>query len=378
MRGRGKMKRLVTWCVLLTTLICLLLSSISCNTTRAAKIAFLGKIDETRDWPYFSMNEDGSNQIKLADKHNWHAAADPRQLWSRNARLAYIEYVGEEPTAWLCVVDADGSNRRQLMDITGLHQVNISMAPDGNTVLLIYQAPRRLEVPHEGHIDIQTIYVRDIYAVDVATGAVKQLTDTPDIKEERAVFSPDGKKIAFIGRTDDPYTNLNIYVMDAGGSNLRRLTDYRMSELLNSIPLYWSPDGKKILAVPDTVMLSDIEYYTDICLIDVASGSSINLTNSPNTDDFNPSWSPDGKKIAFCSGNSTDSYHICVMDANEGNVIELYNSSSAPSWLPDGKGILFSDGLNINVMDADGKNLKTLAEGGGTYGSIAYPIWLSH
>ncbi|MFH1383197.1 MAG: hypothetical protein ABIH70_09990 [Chloroflexota bacterium] len=371
------MKKLISFGVLIGVMILVL----SACQPKEVKIAFVSRSENvTGNYSFiFLMNKDGSNQTDLALWPSF-AAPDPRQLWSKDGtKLAYIEYKREESAAtWLCVVDADGSNRRRLLDISGYHVDNIAMSPDGNTILMAYTTPRSVEVPHEGHIDIETNYVSNIYAVDVATGTVKPLTDFTGIKADRVVFSPDGRLVAFVGRTDDPYTELNIYIMNADGSNLRKLTDYHVLELLNPAhSLYWSPDSRKILAVPETMMLSDIEYYTDLYLIDVASGETINLTNSPYTDDFYPAWSPDGKKIAFVSGNSTSGYNINTMNADGRNMAKVVDNAGFPSWLPDGKRIIATSSeislrSKIFIIDADGQNLQGISNSRGSF-----PLWLS-
>jgi Tol biopolymer transport system component len=91
------------------------------------------------------------------------------------------------------------------------------------------------------------------------------------------------------------------------------------------------------------------------------------LTNHPASDGA-PSWSPDGKKIAFHSGRDGETSEIYVMDADGGNVQRLTDNTVydlGPVWSPDGKKIAFySDnfffGNDIFVMNADGSNRRRL------------------
>ena len=107
-------------------------------------------------------------------------------------------------------------------------------------------------------------------------------------------------------------------------------------------------------------------------MIDVDGDNQRRLTNNPS-DDLSPSWSPDGKQIAFMSDrdghfmNGWSTSEIYVMDADGGNPQNLTNNRHAdwsPSWSPNGKRIIFCsdrDGnAEIYVMDADGRNPQNL------------------
>ncbi len=365
-------------CSVMITFALLLPLSVSCkDTTTAEKIAFHGRYKDGSGWYIVSMDEDGSGQVELTRSRS---VRNHRQFWSRDGTLAYIEGAWGEPPTWLSLVDADGSNRRRLLDITELEINHMSMAPQGNTVLLSVNVRHRIEIPHEGHIDIETRYDRELYAVDVATGTLDRLTETPDIREGNAVFSPDGRKIAFFGRTSDPQTIYDVYVMDADGKHYRRLTNNDGSIWLHYRSLQWSPDSRKILFPMANVFIDDDTDYSDIFVIDVARGSLANLTNSPDADDVEACWSPDGQTIAFTSGSKKD-YTIYIMNADGRNAVKVHDSITQPSWLPDGKRILAVHRVAervyaLVIIDADGKNMKTLVESGDKFSATYYPIWL--
>ena len=147
------------------------------------------------------------------------------------------------------------------------------------------------------------------------------------------------------------------------GYEIRRLTDNLGIDESPS----WSPDGRSI------AFFSKRDDNEDIYVMDASGDNLRNLTNHIG-DNNDPSWSPDGHTIAFASDRDGTSGDIYVMDADGGNVRRLTNHTSQdgdPSWSPDGRSIAFFslrdsdpaiEGINpeIYVMDADGDNVRRL------------------
>ena len=156
-------------------------------------------------------------------------------------------------------------------------------------------------------------------------------------------------KIAF---TSTHGGDLEIYVMDGDGSNQRRVTTHPARDRLPT----WSPDGKKIAFVSNRNNAN--KDHQQIWVIDADGKNPIRLTDGLG--DTYPDWSPDGTKIvydAFPAG-------ITVMDADGKDKRLLTRVGAHPSWSPDGKRIAFIsvvDVINhVFVMDADGGNRTQL------------------
>jgi TolB protein len=138
---------------------------------------------------------------------------------------------------------------------------------------------------------------------------------------------------------------------------IERLTNHPAEDMLPT----WSPDGKKIAFASKRD--GNLEVY-----VMNADGSGIkNLTNYSGNDS-GPSWSPDGKKITFASRRNGNA-DIYIMGADGSNVKRLTNHDAdddMPRWSPDGKKITFQskrDGKwDIYVMNADGINVKRLTK----------------
>jgi Tol biopolymer transport system component len=156
-----------------------------------------------------------------------------------------------------------------------------------------------------------------------------------------------------------------IYVMDADGSNRTRLTNNSAKDENPS----WSPDGTKIAFQSNRFSRSDqpvdlSNLPSSIYVMDADGSNQIRLTDRAGWD-ASPSWSPDGSKIAFESnrGDSNNS-RIFVMNSDGSNHINLTDGME-PSWSPDGSKIAFNWYVNVGgnkersdifVIDVDGSN----------------------
>lgn len=133
---------------------------------------------------------------------------------------------------------------------------------------------------------------------------------------------------------------------------MRQLTTHNAQDYSPS----WSPDGRKI-----AFFSSDRSGYVDIWVMD-ADGDNQQKLTTHNADDYSPSWSPDGRKIAFSSKRSGN-YDVWIMDADGSHKRQITTHKIAdiyPCWSPDGRKIAFASGPDIWVMDADGGNKRQL------------------
>lgn len=196
------------------------------------------------------------------------------------------------------VANEDGTNLRQLTDIMGYDaEATVSLTGDR----IVFTSTRNGDL--------------DIYSMNVDGSDVKQLTDELGY-DGGAFFSADGKKIVYrrtkfeseeekadykrlLGEGLIRPGKLEIWVMDADGSNKRQVTD---NGAANFAP-YFFPDGERILFCSN---LSDPKGRNfDIYKINLDGTGLERITFSDEFDGF-PIFSPDGKKLVFCSNRNNE------------------------------------------------------------------------
>jgi eukaryotic-like serine/threonine-protein kinase len=176
-----------------------------------------------------------------------------------------------------------------------------------------------------------------IYIKQVESDHLLQLTKNEEDWFCCPAWSPDGRYITFSRYPDNGHTT-DIIMISAIGGVERRL----LSRVSAHGPLDWSPDGRFIAF---TAKDPDPETFR-ISLLSVENLETRKLTEPPKEhQDWGPTFSPDGKQLAFVRTNS-DLGDIFIMPANGGEPRRLTfdhaSISSPPAWTHDGRSIVFS------------------------------------
>jgi TolB protein len=182
-------------------------------------------------------------------------------------------------------------------------------------------------------------------------------------------FSPDGRMLAFRGYYGIRDGQYAIYVVGADGCSIHRLT-----RSVAGNPS-WSPDGRWIAF--------DTSGNGEIWKIHPNGTGLTRITRGGRAgQDSSPTWSPDGTRIVFVR------YHrghaqIWVMRADGSRAAVIHKDAQdlrgMPAWSHDGTRIAFVTQTwprsSIQVMDANGSNVRALTrQRGGAWN----PIWLPH
>jgi TolB protein len=169
-----------------------------------------------------------------------------------------------------------------------------------------------------------------LFVLNLTNGAVRRVGTTGDWFDEEPRWSPDGRRIAF-SSTRGQKGNLDIFVMDADGSNLVRLTDHPAAE---QGPV-WAADSKSLFFTGERDGRGEIYrvWLADKRVDRITSGIDRAIM---------PATSPDGRYLAYAA-QTIMSFQIQLMDLGTGKTQQLSSGggSCRPSFSPDSKELAF-------------------------------------
>jgi Tol biopolymer transport system component len=210
-----------------------------------------------------------------------------------------------------------------------------------------------------GPFDISGI--NDIFKMNPDGTGVVKLTDSKAFNSG-AGWSPDGNKITFESDRRNHQGRLEIHVMDADGTNVRRVTTLPADAMYDSAPRF-SPDGRRIVFT---------RYLTDpgrSALFTVrVDGSGLKQLTPWGNGASDADYSPDGKKLVFeAFPNKWCFGEVYTVDSDGGHLTNIADNrchagSAEPVWSPNGKKILLLSahveggefGIGLATMNPDG------------------------
>lgn len=265
--------------------------------------------------------------------------------WSPDGRK--LAFLREVPTtdpscsfeSDLYVVRAGGRGVRRL----ATNALSMSWAPDSSTIAFLRQSNCKGQ--------------REIWSVEVASGKLRKLTSAPTPPYSLA-WSPRGSQMAFVEFVNGEPADLSL--MSADGTKKRQIS---IGDIDGSFG--WAPDGERLIY--GLVYRGGVSQSFRI--VDVRTGRVCRLELPRGIGD--PTWSPDGKWIAF------GGVHGLLLVKPDGKDLRQLTSSSyaaAPAWSPDSKNVAIEQG-DLWVVPIDGSRPRRVTQGW-RYGTDSYsPQW---
>ena len=252
----------------------------------------------------------------------------------------------------------------------------------------------------------------DVWMVSWDGAQDLRITSSPE-NETAPRWSPDGRYLSFLSSRPGKAKGNQVWLMERNGGEAQQFTDFK-----GRLASYdWSPDSRKLLLVmadrdptdpitdpesgerpapvpgakaPKPIVIDRYKFKQDVIgyltqpagrlyLFDVASRKAEALTAAETMEAASPSWSPDGKSIAFLGKQGKDSdryntWNVYAMEARAGATprqltqydgVHSSASRGRAEWSPDGSRLVFLQSSGAKLGAYNMNRLATVAAAGG-------------
>lgn len=255
---------------------------------------------------FASTHEDAESAAKQKAEIEFRASGKQRRYsWDYDATMDIYS------------AKADGTDIVNLTKSPG-YDAEGSFSPDGKQIVFCSlramtwaDAPR---TPQEiARMKTDPAWFGDIYIMNADGSNVRRLTEAPGY-DGGPFFSPDGKRIVW-RHFDESGMIADVWTMATDGSDKRRITDFKCM----SWAPYYHPSGKYLIFTANKLGFDNFELF----LVDAdGKHEPVRVTYTPGFDGL-PVFSPDGKKLSWASGRTADGKsQIFLADWNDAEALK--------------------------------------------------------
>ena len=314
-----------------------------------------------------------------------------RGRWSRGGLAAAIQILAGAAALAPSAAQAPAKRPFSLDDLARLRDVtDPQLSPDGAWVSYTVTTADTVRDRRQS----------DVWMTSWDGARTVQLTSSPE-SEHLARWSPDGRWLTFLSGRGDAHDAEQLWLMDRTGGEAVRVTRYP-----GGVSDYaWAPDSRQLALVvkdpppempatdtvkrPRPIVIDRFKFKEDeigyldhrrehVYLIDLPTRRGFLLTPGDHDDEM-PSWSPDGKTIAFVSRRGVDPdrgdwnvYTVSAAPGADATQLTTFEGSnddpyweSRPAWSPDGKWIAYLQGGAPNLIYYGVERLAVVPAAGG-------------
>lgn len=285
-----------------------------------------------------SFFKPGSDEVLFASTH-----LDPQAKAKQKAELDFRASGKQRRYSWdydknmdIFTARRDGSRIKRLTSTPG-YDAEGDYSPDGK--LIVFCSLRdayptnKLSAEDLKRLETDPSWFGEIYLMNADGSKPRRLTRSPGY-DGGPFFSPDGQRILW-RRFDEKGVNADVYTMKLDGSDVKRLTDFGAM----SWAPYFHPSAQYLIFTANKLGFANFELF----LIDAAGAREpVRVTHTDGFDGL-PVFSPDGKKLCWTSGRTSDGKSQLFL-ADWNHAAALAALTAAPSRSSGGAPITSSSG----------------------------------
>jgi Tol biopolymer transport system component len=276
----------------------------------------------------------GTDRVIFASTHE-----DPAAAAKQKAEIEFRASGKQRRYSWdydaamdIYSAKADGTDVVNITHSPG-YDAEGSFSPDGKQIVFCSLRSafplEKLTPEQRARFEKDPAWWGDIYIMNADGANVRRLTEAPGY-DGGPFFSPDGKRIVW-RHFDESGMIADVWTMATDGSDKRRITDFKCM----SWAPYFHPGGKYLIFTANKLGFDNFELF----LVDAEGAHEpVRATFTPGFDGL-PVFSPDGKKLAWASGRTSDGKsQIFLADWNDAEAmkaIEDYFNNLQPLGKPE-------------------------------------------